>query len=536
VVNSPSVPSLIEIPEKLARVLEALPSAYLVGGSVRDALLGNPPKDLDIEVYQTKLEDLIKILQKAGKVDLVGKSFGVIKLTLDGQIFDFSLPRRDSKLPQGGHKGFSIEVCEQISPEEAASRRDLTVNSLAYDPKTNEILDFHGGQKDLKTGILRHTSSAFVEDPLRVLRVMQFAARFDFEVALETVELSKSIKETYHSLAKERVNEEFTKMLLKGVNIRRGLNFLKDSQWIEHFPELLALDQCPQDPEWHPEGDVLQHTGYTCNAMARLLRGPDAGGFSREKKLKLMLAILCHDLGKPTCTREEFKPKVNRVAIVSPGHDQAAQMPTETLLIRIGFPQPVISHVMPLVLHHMEHLTLSTPAEIRELAVQLKPASIHELGYVVEADHSGRPPLPAGQAEQMEKILYAAESLGCLYGPQPSLLTGQMIVDRNIPEGKAVGVIFDHAYRAQIQGIISTKEQAVEWFVKNRRQILENARLAPEKLIPAAELIAMGIKPGPILGKILNELYELQLDGKLKTREQATAYLREILRRNNIQE
>src|SRR5271169_4456439 len=119
---------LIELPQKLAQVLEELPFAYLVGGSVRDALLGNPPKDLDIEVYQTNVDDLVKTLEKAGKVDQVGKSFGVIKLTLDGQIFDFSLPRIDSKLPQRGHKGFSIEIYEHLSPKEAASRRDLTIN------------------------------------------------------------------------------------------------------------------------------------------------------------------------------------------------------------------------------------------------------------------------------------------------------------------------------------------------------------------------------------------------------------------------
>jgi tRNA nucleotidyltransferase (CCA-adding enzyme) len=527
---------LIDLPQKLARVLQELPLAYLVGGSVRDALLGNIPKDLDIEVYQTNLDDLVKILEKAGKVDQVGRSFGVIKLTLEGQIFDFSLPRRDSKLPQGGQKGFSIEIQECITPQEAASRRDLTINSLAYNPKTNEILDFHGGLKDLEGKILRHTSPAFTEDPLRVLRVMQFAARFDFDIAPETIELSRSIKETYNSLAKERVNEEFTKMLLKGVNIRRGLNFLKDSQWIEHFPELQALDRCPQDPEWHPEGDVLQHTGYTCNAMARLLRRPETSGFSKEKKLELMLAILCHDFGKPSCTKEEFKPKVNRVAIVSPGHDQAGKEPTENFLNRIGIPQAVVNDVIPLVLHHMDHLTVSTPSEIRDLAVQLKPMSIHELGYVIEADHSGRPPLPCRQPEKMEGILHTAESLGCLHGPQPPLLTGQMIVDLNIPEGKAVGVIFKAAYQAQIQGTISTKEQAIEWFVKSRRQILENAKLAPKKLIQATELMAIGIQSGPNLGKILNELYELQLDGKLNTREEAVVHLREILRRNKLQE
>jgi tRNA nucleotidyltransferase (CCA-adding enzyme) len=525
---------IIPLPRKLAHILEELPSAYVVGGSVRDALLGNSPKDLDIEVYDCALERLVRTLEKAGKVDLVGKSFGVIKLSLDGQIIDFSLPRRESKLPQGGHKAFSIEITERISPREAAARRDLTINSLAYNPKTNEILDFHGGLRDLEGKILRHTSSAFSEDPLRVLRVMQFAARFDFDVATETIELARSIKESYHSLAKERVNEEFTKMLLKGVNIRRGLNFLKDSHWIEHFPELKALDGCPQDAEWHPEGDVLQHTGYACNAMARLLSA-EMCGFSKEKKLELMLAILCHDLGKPGCTKKQFKPRLNRVAFVSPGHDEAGKERAATFLRRIGMTQPIIDHTVPLVLHHMDHLRVSSSSEILDLAVQLKPSSIYRLGYVVEADHSGRPPLPGEQPARMQEILHGAASLGCLHGPQRALLTGQMIVDRNIPEGKAVGTILKAAYHAQIHGIISTKEQAVEWFVKNRRRILENAGLAPEKLVPATQLIAMGIKPGPMLGKVVNFLYELQLDGKLKTPEEALVRLGEILRGETIE-
>jgi tRNA nucleotidyltransferase (CCA-adding enzyme) len=268
----------------------------------------------------------------------------------------------------------------------------------------------------------------------------------------------------------------------------------------------------------------------------KLLRQPEADGFSKEKKLKLILAILCHDLGKPSCTKEEFKPKVNRMAIVSPGHDRAGKEPTENFLNRIGVPQTIINQVVPLVLHHMDHLTVSTPSEIRDLAVQLKPASIHDLGYITQADHSGRPPLPARQPEEMQEILHTAESLGCLDGPQPPLLTGQMIVDRNIPEGKAVGLIFKVAYQAQIQGAISTKEQAIEWFFRNRRQILENGKLAPKKLIQATELMAIGIQLGPTLGKILNELYELQLDGKLTTREEAAERLREILRRTEIQE
>ena len=399
---------LIDIPPTLAPVLQELEQAYVVGGSVRDALLGHAPKDLDIEVYRTSLETLVGILAKSGKVDQVGKSFGVLKLTLGDQIYDFSLPRKDNLLPEGGHKGFSIDIDQHLSPQEAAARRDLTINSLAYNPKTDEILDFHGGLQDLQARTLRHTSAAFSEDPLRVLRVMQFAARFDFDVAPETIGLSRDIKGDYGSLPKERVKEEFAKMLLRGVNIRKGLNFLKDSEWIEHFPELQALDGCPQDREWHPEGDVLQHTGYTCNAMASLLRRPPAAGFSEEKRLQLMLGILCHDLGKPLCTKEEFKEKVNRVAIVSPGHDRAGVAPTESLLARIGMPQSVTKQVIPLVLHHMDHLTVSTPSQVRQLAVLLKPASIHDLGYVVEADSSGRPPLPARQPDEMSSILRTA--------------------------------------------------------------------------------------------------------------------------------
>jgi tRNA nucleotidyltransferase (CCA-adding enzyme) len=295
---------LIDIPQKLACVLQELPFAYLVGGSVRDALLGNIPKDLDIEVYQTNLDDLVKILEKVGKVDQVGRSFGVIKLTLEGQIFDFSLPRRDSKLRQGGHKGFSIEIQECITPQEAASRRDLTINSLAYNPKTNEILDFHGGLKDLDGKILRHTSPAFTEDPLRVLRVMQFAARFDFDIAPETIELSRSIKETYNSLAKERVNEEFTKMLLKGVNIRRGLNFLKDTQWIEHFPELQALDRCPKILSGTPKVTCCNTPVIPAMPWRGSCVGRKRAGFQKKRNLSSCSQFFAMTLASPVVQRK----------------------------------------------------------------------------------------------------------------------------------------------------------------------------------------------------------------------------------------
>src|SRR5262245_44900601 len=172
----------MHLPTELLQLLHDVPAlarAYLVGGCVRDSLLGIPQKDFDLEVYGVDYETLARQLSAHGRVDLVGKSFGVIKFTgLGGGQWDFSLPRRDSKM-SAGHKGFQIEVDPDIDPRTAASRRDFTINALAFDSRTSEYLDFFGGREDLKDRVLRHTSAAFVEDPLRVLRGMQFASRFN---------------------------------------------------------------------------------------------------------------------------------------------------------------------------------------------------------------------------------------------------------------------------------------------------------------------------------------------------------------------
>src|SRR5579872_1501224 len=154
--------------------------AVVVGGAVRDALLGGKPKDFDIEVYGVDYDQLAGILARHGRVDLVGKSFGVVKLVSRenqaGHEYDFGVPRRDSKLGLG-HRDFQTTFDPGISPREAASRRDFTINAMAYDPVTEELLDFFGGADDLKNRVLRATSEAFAEDPLRVLRGMQFACR-----------------------------------------------------------------------------------------------------------------------------------------------------------------------------------------------------------------------------------------------------------------------------------------------------------------------------------------------------------------------
>jgi tRNA nucleotidyltransferase (CCA-adding enzyme) len=201
----------MNLPEELVRLLREVPAlsrAYLVGGCVRDSLLGIAHKDFDLEVYGVDYGTLASQLSAYGRVDLVGRSFGVIKFSgQNGGQWDFSLPRRDSKM-SAGHKGFQIEVDPDIDPKVAASRRDFTINALAFDPRTGEYLDFFGGRRDLEKRVLRHTSTTFVEDPLRVLRGMQFAARFDLSPAPETVELCRSIVHTFPELAVERVGME----------------------------------------------------------------------------------------------------------------------------------------------------------------------------------------------------------------------------------------------------------------------------------------------------------------------------------------
>src|SRR3954447_724929 len=246
--------------EELRRILLETPEikqAYLVGGCVRDWLSGMPVKDYDVEVFGVGYEELTKVLSGWGKTDLVGRSFGVVKLnTRNGACYDFTIPRRDSKIAPG-HKGFSIAFDASLEPRDAAARRDFTVNSLMYDPRQRAVLDFFGGQTDLKNRVLRHTSEAFVEDPLRVLRGMQFASRFELKAAPETIVLARSMKQSFAELAPERVREEWFKWASKSEKPSLGLQFLFDTEWIDHFPEIKALAGTPQEPDWHPEGDVF---------------------------------------------------------------------------------------------------------------------------------------------------------------------------------------------------------------------------------------------------------------------------------------
>lgn len=241
-------------PEKIIRLAKAIKEAggraMLVGGCVRDKLMGIEPKDWDLEIYGIEPQKLREILNSFGRVDAVGEAFTVYKL---GNDLDVSLPRRERKTGRG-HRGFVVEGDPQMSFAEAARRRDFTINAIMQDALTGEIIDVYGGREDLKNKILRVVSKeTFAEDSLRVLRAAQFAARFQFEIEPQTVEICRSIDLT--DLPKERIRGELEKLLLKADKPSIGLQWLYDLGVVEQlFPELQSLVGVPQESEWHPEG------------------------------------------------------------------------------------------------------------------------------------------------------------------------------------------------------------------------------------------------------------------------------------------
>lgn len=452
---------LVTPPAELQKLLSATPElarAFLVGGCVRDALLGLAVKDFDLEVFGVSYERLAKALRRWGRVDYVGQSFGVAKLTTgSGLAYDFAIPRRDRKVALG-HKGFAVEFDADITPQEAASRRDFTLNALMFDPRCGEVLDFFGGQADLRDRVLRHTSDAFAEDPLRVLRGMQFASRFNLRVAPETIALCRSIKASFGELAVERVGDEWFKWAAKSVVPSVGLRFLADTEWIEHFPELAALRGTPQDPEWHPEGDVFTHTGHCCDALVKL---PQWQAADEASRIAWMLAVLTHDFGKPAVTHEALRD--GRMRIVSPGHEQGGVEPALKFLERIHAPHAIRDRVPPLVANHLAHMQPVTDRGVRRLAKRLEPETIASLCVIVTADHNGRPPKPACVPEGVKALLAKAEELRVQDSAPKPILQGRHLIAAGMTPGKEFKAILDEAFEAQLEGQFGDVEGAEAW-------------------------------------------------------------------------
>ena len=449
-----------KLPESLFFVCQHIASAggkaWLVGGCVRDLLLEIKPKDFDIEVYGLKFEQLESILKPLGRTEHVGKHFGVSKLWLNGMELDIALPRTEQKTV-AGHRGFSVESNPDLSPETAALRRDFTINAMMFDPLDNRLLDFHGGQDDLTNKKLRHVSPAFTEDPLRPLRAMQLAARFQLRLDKKTAELCHLLLAEAETLPESRIWREWQKWSHSAYP-SCGLLALQESGWLHLYPELAGLVDCKQDSYWHPEGDVWTHTLQVCDMAAAIT---DNNKLPVQTRERLLFASLCHDLGKPSCTFADESKNLR-----SPGHCEAGVTLSQKFLDQISAPKSMAQFVLPLVREHMTHMHgQPTNRAVRRLAHRLEPTNIELWEMLVEADASGRKPSPASRPAL--GWLDKARELKSQHASPAPLVTGKLLLALGIKPGPEMGKIIQQAYEAQLNGHICDNETAQDWCRKN---------------------------------------------------------------------
>ena len=437
----------------------------VVGGSVRDALLERSFEEFDLEAFGIEPDGLDRMLEDLGlRVDRVGRAFSVLKLR--GIPVDIALPRREVSFG-AGHRDFLVDADPHMSVEDAAARRDYTINAISYEPLAGRVDDPLGGRGDLERRRLRHASHRFPEDPLRVLRGMQLVARLGLEADPDTVRLSSGIG--WRELSVERVFEEWRKLLVLGVEIGGGLRFLQATGWIEAYPELQATVGCEQDPEWHPEGDVWTHTGHVLDAFAAERRG------EAEEDLIVGLACLCHDLGKPATTR--FVDGRLR----SRGHEAAGEAPTRSFLARLTNRRGLVDDVVRLVVDHLKPRQLyqggAGDAAVRRLAHRVK--RIDRLVRLARADARGRPPLPPADCEDCDWLLARADALRIKDQAPRRLVLGRDLIDRGLTPGPEIGDLVDRCYQAQLDGAFEGRTAGLRFLDSLLRRRADSGRAGP---------------------------------------------------------
>ena len=425
--------------------------ALVVGGWVRDRLLGRASKDIDVEVFGVPAAALRDLLERFGRVETIGESFTVYKI---GTI-DVSLPRRESKVGRG-HRGFLVEGDPAMSVAEAARRRDFTVNAISWDPLTGEHLDPCGGRADLDRRLLRVVDRAtFGDDSLRVLRAMQLVARFELSVDLETMALCREIP--LDDLPAERVWGEVEKLLLLPARPSLGFAFAREAGIVARLlPEMAALVGCGQEPEWHPEGDVWAHTLMVVDeARARVDDLP------RWARVAVMLGAVCHDFGKPATTAF-FDGRIR-----SHNHEEAGVEPARAVLDRLNVHAidgvDVRAQVLGLTAHHLKpgawHKVRDEVGDgaFRRLAQKV---DLELLARLAAADCVGR----AGEFDcnAMAWFLERARALGVEHEPPKPLLLGRHLLALGLTPGPEVGRILRQVYERQLDGEVATVEEAVE--------------------------------------------------------------------------
>jgi tRNA nucleotidyltransferase (CCA-adding enzyme) len=427
--------------------------ALCVGGFARDRLLRRESKDLDIEVFGIPQAALQTLLKSLGRVEPVGQAFPVYKL---GDI-DVALPRRESKTGRG-HKGFTVEGDHTMSFEEAARRRDFTINAIGWDPLTDEYLDPFNGRGDLERGVLRAVDPAtFADDSLRVLRALQFAARFALAPDEQTARICRSI--ALDDLPAERIWGEFEKLLLRAPRPSIGFALARELGVIHQLlPEMEPLYDCRQDAEWHPEGDVWIHTLMVIDKAREL--NADLQG-DRPRLATIMLGAVTHDLGKPATTATIDG------RIKSPNHEAMGVEPATAILDRFnintldGF--DVRTQVLGLVAEHLRPMAFYksrdtvTDGAFRRLALKV---DLELLVRFARADCAGR--TGTFDCSGIEWFFERAKSLGVEHQPPAPLLLGRHLLELGVQPGPRMGVILRAVYERQLDGEVTELATALE--------------------------------------------------------------------------
>jgi putative nucleotidyltransferase with HDIG domain len=428
----------------IRRLRDAGHAAFLTGGCVRDLLLGRTPKDFDVAT-SAQPDQLLRLFPGAGQV---GAHFGVVLVHEAGSVsekapvevatFRSDLEYRDGRHPDGVHF--------ETDPRQDALRRDFTINALLLDPLSGEVLDFVNGRADLSAKVIRAIGDPerrFREDHLRLLRAVRFATRLGFLVEPETFAAIRRLAPLIHSVSAERVRDEIARILTEG-GARRGFELLDATGLLrEILPEVAALKGVAQPPEYHPEGDVWTHTLIMLEGL-------------HQPSLALALGVLLHDVGKPATFRIAERIRFD-------GHVEKGIEVAHSLLTRLRFPQQVIEGAEALIANHMKFMEVP---RMRESTLKR---------FMRQPDFE----------EHME-----LHRLDCLSS----------------------------------HGGLENYD-----FVRQKQQEMPPEQLKPAPLLTGRELIAAGYRPGPAFGIVLREIEDAQLEGRISTAEEAMQMAREKL-------
>ncbi len=432
------------------RVRDAGGRALFVGGWVRDRLLGRPSKDVDLEVYGIPATRLRELLSAFGTVNTVGESFTVYKVA----DLDVSVPRRESKSGRG-HRGFEITGDPDLPIEEAARRRDFTINAIAWDPLTDEYVDPCHGRRDLEARVLRAVDPrTFGDDSLRVLRAVQFAARFEFSLEPGTRDICRSL--ALDDLPSERIWGEIEKLLLQAARPSLGLGLALDLGVIDRlFPEVKALVGCAQEPAWHPEGDVWVHTLLVVDeARTRI------ADLERPQQIAVMLGAVCHDLGKPLTTA--FLD--GRIRSID--HEQAGVAPATAVLDRLNIHTvqgyDVRRQVLGIVAHHLKPgMFRQSPTPVSDGAFRrlAQKVDLELLARIAKSDCLGRG--GGFDCSAMDWFLERARELGVQHAPPEPIVKGRHLLALGVAPGPRVGALLKQIYEKQLDGSITTLDEGI---------------------------------------------------------------------------